>query len=1332
MATATSAAFFSIPPSRRRRLVVTFRSPALVSPWPISSDAATVFPASPRPRPLHRQRRPVNKPSPFLALLRGDGDGDGFYEHEGEGEGRRTETPFSAAGIFSRLTFSWLDPLITTANRRRAPLAADDVPFLGAADQAGASYAAFSSAATSSHHHHHPHPAAILRAIVSCHKAEIAASAVFALLKVLALSAGPPLLKAFVHASSSPSSSPSPVYWGGFELGRREQCCLLALALFFAKCVESISQRQWYFRSRRVGIQVTSLLSAGIYRKHQRLPAPEKTSHSSGQILSYLTLDARRIGDLFPFRLHQAWATVVQLAVAFAVLYNTVGLAAVASIAVILLTVAINAPLARHQQSVQSELIRAQDKRLNALSESLSNMKALKIYAWENHFRGVIQSLRESELRCLSAFQKGRAYSSVVFWASPALVCAATFTACCFLGIPLDAGNVFAFVAALRLVQDPINRMPDVIGAVIQARASLSRIAEFLGAPELQDVPRGRKVSGEHSILIKSGSFSWENNSDRGSLKNIDLELKSGEKVAICREVGSGKSTLLGAILGDVPVIDGKIKVCGRIAYVSQNAWMQRGTVRDNILFGSVMDTQRYEETIRRCSLIKDLKMLPSGDLTQIGEKGVNLSGGQKQRVQLARALYQDADIYLLDDPFSSVDVHTATSLFNEYVTGALAQKTVILVTHHMEFLHMFDSIRLMCDGEIKLAGSYRELLATSRKFRELVDAHKDSTGFSNVISMANDERMSGKPKAEIGRICNSRTECEMMKQSDGDQLMKREDTEIGYTGLRPYLQYLLQNKGYVYASLVAVTNLLFISGQVVQNSWLAINVQNPHVSTLHLVTVYVAIGLGSIIFLLLRALLAVGLGLQTSESLFSNLLATLFRAPVSFFDSTPLGRLLSRVSSDLCIIDLDIPFSFAFSISATMNAYVSLCVLVFANWHVLLVSVPVLFVAAKLQSHYLSYAKELMRINGTTKSFIANHLAESISGASVIRAFGQEDRFFVKMLDSAAILSSSAFAISLLPQGTFSSGTVGMILSYGLSLNMLLVFSVQSQCSLANQIVSVERFSHCMNVASEAPDIIKDNRPPDDWPCMGKIELVDLKIKYSRDSPVVLHGITCTFRGGDKIGVVGRTGSGKTTLINALFRLVEPSGGKIIIDGQDITRIGLHDLRSRIGLIPQDPTLFHGSVRYNLDPLGEFSDEQLWEALGKCQLLEIIQDKKQGLDSPIVKEGSNWSTGQRQLLCLCRVLLRRNRILVLDEATASIDNMTDAAIQRTIRAEFRDHTVITVAHRIPTVMDCDMVLAISDGEVVEYEQPGKLMQREGSLFRELVREYWSQSQQAK
>ncbi|PKI48623.1 hypothetical protein CRG98_030988 [Punica granatum] len=397
------------------------------------------------------------------------------------------------------------------------------------------------------------------------------------------------------------------------------------------------------------------------------------------------------------------------------------------------------------------------------------------------------------------------------------------------------------------------------------------------------------------------------------------------------------------------------------------------------------------------------------------------------------------------------------------------------------------------------------------------------------------------------------------------------------------------------------------------------------------------------------------------------------------------------------------------------------------------------------------------MRLDGTTKSSLSSHVAESMAGVMTIRAFGEEDRFFsrsLRLIDAnaspefhtfsakewlvqrleilcAIVLSSSALAITLLYLGSSYSGFTGMALSYGLSLNVFLVISVQFQCMLSNLIVSVERVEQYMHIKSEAPEVINGNRPDPNWPATGSLRICNLKVRYRPGAPLVLQGISCNIEGGHKVGIVGRTGSGKTTLISTLFRLVEPTEGKIIVDDLDICEIGLHDLRSHFGIIPQDPTLFDGTVRYNLDPLVEHTDDEIWEVLGKCQLLEAVQKKDNGLDSLVVQDGSNWSMGQRQLFCLGRALLKRRQILVLDEATASIDNATDSILQRTIRTEFADCTVITVAHRIPTVMDCTMVLGMSDGRLVEYDEPMKLINREGSLFGQLYREYWSRTANA-
>ncbi|KAM3729895.1 hypothetical protein ACB098_12G045500 [Castanea mollissima] len=1248
-------------------------------------------------------------------------------------------TPYAKAGFFSRLWFWWLNPLMKMGRQKN--LEDEHIPKLRKADRAENCYFQFLEQLNKKKRAESASQTSILQAIILIHWKAMFLSGCFALLYVLTLSSGPVLLNAFILAYEGQ---------GKFKYEGH----ILAIAFFFSKCIQSMSQRQWFFRSRLVGLQVRSLLLAAIYNKQLRLSNSARLMHSGAEIMNYVTVDAYRIGE-FPFWFHQTWTTSLQLCIAILILFRAVGLATIAALVVIILTVLCNIPLAKLQHKFQSKLTVAQDERLKASSESLVNMKVLKLYAWQTHFKKVIENLRQIEYKWLSKVQSEKTYHSILFWSTPVLISSGTFGACYFLGIPLHANNVFTFVATFRLVQDPIIAVHDVIGVVIQAKVAFARIIKFLEAPELQNAHVKNNCNTEnvnYSIFINSAIFSWEETSFKPTLSNINLEVRPGEKVAICGEVGSGKSTLLAAILGEVPKIQGTITVSGKISYVSQTAWIQSGTIQENILFGSAMDSDRYREALERCSLVKDLELLPFGDLTVIGERGVNLSGGQKQRVQLARALYQDADVFLLDDPFSALDAQTATSIFNEYVMGALSRKTVLLVTHQVDFLPALNSVLFMSNGEILQHAPYHQLLASSKVFQDLINAHKETAGSERVAIVGSAHRR-GTSSQEIK---NTYVE-KQLKACEGDQLIKQEERETGDTGFKPYKQYLNQNKGFLFFFMASLSHLIFVVGQILQNSWMAANVDNPHVSTLRLVMVYMLIGLASIMFLSCRSISTVVMGLKSSKSLFSQLLDSLFHAPISFYDSTPLGRILSRVSSDLSIIDLDVPFSLNFSVSSFINAYSILVVLAVVTWQVLLVTIPFVYVVIRLQRYYFASAKEMMRINGTTKSLVANHLAESAAGVITIRAFKKEGQFFTKNLDlidknaspffhsfsanewliqwiemvSSTVFASAALCMVLLPPRTFSSGFIGMALSYGLSLNMTFVRLVQKQCSLENNIICVERLSQYMHIPSEAPEVIEGNRPTANWPAVGKVEIQDLQVRYRPNAPLVLCGISCTFEGGHKIGIVGRTGSGKTTLISSLFRLVEPAGGKIIVDGIDISTIGLHDLRSRFGIIPQDPTLFNGTVRFNLDPLSQHSDQEIWEVLGKCQLQEPLQGKGNGLDSLVVEYGSNWSMGQRQLFCLGRALLKRCKILVLDEATASIDNATDMILQKTIRTEFIDCTVITVAHRIPTVMDCTMVLSIGDGKLVEYDEPTKLMKTEGSLFGQLVKEYWSNLQTA-
>ncbi|KAI7987298.1 ABC transporter C family member 10 [Camellia lanceoleosa] len=1239
------------------------------------------------------------------------------------------ETPFAAAGLLSRMSFWWLNSLMKKG--KEETIKDEDIPHLRKADQSETCYLQFMEQLSKSKQSN-------LLAILFCQRKAILISGFFALIKILTLSTGPMFLYAFIRIAE------------GGETFKYETYALTA-GLFLAKCLESLSERQWYFQTRLIGLQVRSLLSAAIYQKQLRLSNAAKTTHSPGEIMNYVTVDAYKISE-FPYWFHQIWTTGLQICLALIIIYLSVGLATIAALIVIILTVLGNYPVAKLQHNYLTKIMMAQDGRLKAITEALANMKVLKMYAWETHFKNVIERLRKGEADCLSAVQSQKGYYIVLFWSSPIIVSVATFWACYMLGIPLNTSNVFTFLATLRIVQEPIRLIPDIAGVFIEANVSFTRIVKFLEAPELQNRHINKNSHGEEreqSVVIDSTRISWDDDSLKPTLTNINLIVKCGEKVAICGGVGSGKSTLLATILREVPYTDGIVQVYGKIAYVSQTSWIQTGTIQQNILFGSAMDECRYQQVLEKCFLVKDLEMLPFGDGTVIGERGVNLSGGQKQRVQLARALYQDADIYLLDDPFSAVDAHTATGLFNEYVMGALSGKTVLLVTHQVDFLHAFDSVLLMSEGKILKAATYNQLLASSLEFQNLVNAHNDAA-FSEKHGINGSQQRSKTPKEEIQKPYTK----EQLGEPVGDQLIKQEEREIGNTGLKPYRQYLNQSKGFLYLTLAVISHLMYLVGQLVQNLWLATELDDFNLSRLRLLVIYLVIGCGMSLFLVLRSYVVVVLGLRASKAIFSKLMASLFRAPMSFYDSTPLGRILSRVSSDMSIVDLELCMRLSMTLASTMTTYFSYGILVFLTWPMLFVIIPTVYATILLQSYYFASSKELMRIDGTTKSSVASHIAESIAGATTIRAFGEEDRFFAEYLHlidtnaspffhsfsanewliqrleiiCAIVLSCSALAMTLFHLGASDSGYIGMALSYGLSLNIYLVSAVQCQCILANLIISVERLEQYMHIPSEAPEIIEANRPAFNWPTIGKVEIRDLKVQYRPNAPLVLRGISCIFEGGHKIGIVGRTGSGKTTLIKVLFRLVEPTEGMIIIDDLNISNIGLHDLRSRFAIIPQDPTLFSGSVRYNLDPLSEHTDHEIWEVLAKCRLRELVEKKEEGLDSLVVQDGSNWSTGQRQLFCLGRALLKRRKILVLDEATASIDNATDSVIQRTIRTEFEDCTVITVAHRIPTVMDCTMVLAISDGKLVEYDQPMKLMNKEGSLFGQLVKEYWAHS----
>ncbi|KAJ7963159.1 ABC transporter C family member 8-like [Quillaja saponaria] len=1247
--------------------------------------------------------------------------------------------------FLSKLTFSWVNPILRLGYSK--PLNLEDIPSPVPEDEANLAYQKFAHTwdvllrDKSSNNTKN----LVVWAIARVYLKENIHIAVCAFLRTISVVASPLILYAFVNYSNSNEED---LHQGLSILG-----CLI-----LAKVVESLSQRHWFFNSRRSGMRMRSALMVAVYQKQLKLSSKGRRRHSTGEIVNYIAVDAYRMGE-FPWWFHTTWTCGLQLFLAIGVLFGVVGLGALPGLVPLLICGLLNVPFAKAIKKCQSEFMIAQDERLRSTSEILNSMKIIKLQSWEDKFKTLVETLRAREFKWLAEAQFKKAFGTLIYWMSPTIISSVIFLGCIlFKSAPLNAGTIFTVLATLRTMGEPVRMIPEALSVMMQVKVSFDRLNAFLLDDELKsdEIRRNTKQQSDNKVDIQAGNFSWDQESLTPTLKDLNLGIRWGHKVAVCGTVGSGKSSLLYAILGEIPKLSGTVTVRGRIAYVSQTSWIQSGTIRDNILYGKPMDELRYADAIKVCALDKDISGFSHGDLTEIGQRGINMSGGQKQRIQLARAVYSDADIYLLDDPFSAVDAHTAAVLFNDCVMTALKLKTVILVTHQVEFLSAVDKILVMEGGQITQSGSFEDLLTSGTAFEQLVNAHRDAI---TVLDINNEKLGESEnvvtvhPDKPHGfSLAKESNEVEMSNKGlPGVQLTQEEEKEIGDVGWKPFWDYISVSNGSFFLCVALLSQTAFVVFQASSTYWLALAIQIPKISSSMLIGVYTVISFLSAVFVYFRSLFSAHLGLKASKAFFSCLTNAIFNAPMLFFDSTPVGRILTRASSDMSILDFDIPFSILFVASAGLEVITWIGIMASVTWQVLIVAILAMVATKYIQDYYLASARELIRINGTTKAPIMNYAAETSLGVVTIRAFNMVDRFFqnyLKLIDTDArlffysnasmewlvlrievlqnfTLFTAAFLLVLLPKGYVAPGLVGLSLSYALTLTGTQIFVTRWFCNLSNYIISVERIKQFIHIPSEPPAVVEDKRPPSSWPSKGRIELQALKIRYRPSAPLVLKGITCTFKEGNRVGVVGRTGSGKTTLISALFRLVEPASGEILIDGLDICSMGLKDLRMKLSIIPQEPTLFKGSVRSNLDPLGLYSDDEIWKALEKCQLKTTISSLPNLLDSSVSDEGENWSAGQRQLFCLGRVLLKRNRILVLDEATACIDSATDAILQKIIRQEFSECTVITVAHRVPTVIDSDMVMVLSDGKLLEYDEPSILVET-SSAFSKLVAEYWS------
>ncbi|KAK3160951.1 hypothetical protein QOZ80_1BG0069220 [Eleusine coracana subsp. coracana] len=1209
---------------------------------------------------------------------------------------------FSSSGWWSQLTFQWLNPVFEKGYKVRLEL--EHIPSVPQSETAEQSYALLQETL----HKQKPEPISLQRAIICSVWTPLIINAVFAGLNTFASYTGPFLITYLVELLSDKTTDKGHGY--GY---------ILAVLFFISKTIESLSQRQWYFGARRIGFQVRAALMVSIYKKSLLM---KNSATGTGKIINFLDVDVEKV----------VFATV--------------------------LVMVSNTPLAKSQRNLNMKIMEAKDSRIKATAEALKSMRILKLHAWETAYLDRLLKLRDTERGWIRRYLYTCSAIAFLFWASPTLVSVVTFGICILLELPLSAGTVLAALATFRVLQDPIYNLPELVSMVTQTRVSLYRIEEFIKEDNHGKASSyGSRGSTDKQFMagvvdIEPGEYSWEaadNILKKTSFAvKIDskVNIKTGQKVAVCGPVGSGKSSLLCAILGEIPRVSGSgTTVIGLSAYVPQSAWIQTGTVQDNVLFGKAMDKPIYDEALQGCALDKDVALWANGDMTLVEERGINLSGGQKQRIQLARALYSDADVYLLDDPFSAVDAHTGAHLFKECLMRQMSSKTVIYVTHQLEFLRDADLVLVMKDGRIVQSGKYDDLMVDQDgELSKQMDAHNQS------LSQVTPAKVHGLAR---NKKCKKK-QMELTEIQPDHNVLERESEEERVSGpvkWNIYRKFVTSAYNGALIPIIIGCQVLFQALQICSNYWIAwASERQEQVSREKMIGIFVMLSAGSSAFILCRAFVLTTIAIETAQKLFLAMTKNIFRAPISFFDSTPSSRILNRASTDQSTVDIDIPYRLAGLIFALIQLLSNIFIMSQIAWPIFILFIIIISISVCYQAYYICSARELARLVGIKKAPVLHHFSETVSGAATIRCFNQGENFFRKSLkliddysritfhNSATMewlcvrinfLFNLVFFVMLvilvsLPRDTIDPSLAGLAATYGLNLNVLQAWVIWNLCNVENKMISVERIMQFSSIPSESPLVIEDYRPDEKWPWYGTIQIDDLQIKYKHDMPMVLKGISCTFPGERKIGVVGRTGSGKSTLIHALFRIVEPSAGRIIIDGVDISLLGLHDLRSRLSIIPQEPTLFQGTVRSNLDPLQEHTDTDIWEVVRKCHLEEIIREDNRLLDTPVGEDGGNWSGGQRQLVCLARALLMKRKILVLDEATASVDTATDNIIQRTIRQETKSCTVITIAHRIPTVIDSDLILVLGEGRILEYDSPDNLLRDESSAFLKLVMEF--------
>ncbi|KAM8873018.1 ATP-binding cassette sub-family C member 4 [Synchiropus picturatus] len=1264
--------------------------------------------------------------------------------------------PAATANFLSKIFFWWLNPLFRTGYKRRLEeddmyevLAEDRSEKLGEDLQRCWDHE-FQKATKDMR------PPQLSKAIIKCHWKRYAVLGFFTLVEEVIKVVQPVILGQIIRyfESYDPNNMTALYQTLGYAAGM--SLCTIGLAVL---------HHLYFYHVQRVGMKIRVAMCHMIYKKALCLSSSAMVKTTTGQIVNLLSNDVNKFDDVTIF-LHYLWVGPLQAAAVTGLLWQEIGPSCLAGMVVLLFLMPVQTLFGRLFSKFRSKTAILTDSRIRTMNEVVSGMRIIKMYAWEKPFAALVSEVRRKEISkiMLSSYLRGLNMAS--FFCASKIIVFITFTLYVLLGHTISASRVFVTVSLYSSVRLTVTLFfPNAIEKLFESRVSIRRIQEFLLLDEIaqSSSPLVQDEKKEASVTVQDLICYWDKSLDAPSLQNVSFSLNSNQLLAVIGPVGAGKSSLLSSILGELPPEKGVLKVKGRLTYAAQQPWVFPGTIRSNILFGKEFNPQKYERVIRACALKRDMELLPDGDQTLIGDRGATLSGGQKARVNLARAVYHDADIFLLDDPLSAVDAEVGRHLFQQCICGLLKNKPRILVTHQLQYLKAADQIVVLKEGHMVAKGTYTEL-------------QRSGVDFTSLLKKEEEEEQQ-LPTPDLNGRIRTLSQNSVMSQAssvhsvkDGDQLeaepvhtMVEESRAEGTVSMSLYVKYLRAGASVVFLLTVMLINVMAQVAYIMQDWWLAhwadeqekldenstIVVDGRNVTELSLdfyLGIYGGLTAATVVFGFLRNLILFNVLVRSAQALHNQMFNAILRTPVRFFDINPIGRILNRFSKDIGQLDSNMPWVFVDFIQIFLQILGVIAVAASVLPWILIPVLPLLIGFLFLRRYFLQTSRDIKRLESTTRSPVFSHLSSSLQGLWTIRAFRAEERFqqdfdahqdlhseawflflttsrwFAFRLDGicSVFVTITTFGCLLL-RDQLDAGSVGLALTYSVTLMGMFQWGVRQSAEVENMMTSVERVAEYTELESEAPWEMQ-KRPPPDWPSKGHVTFDRVSFSYSAEGPIVLHSLRAMFQPKEKVGIVGRTGAGKSSLVSALFRLAEPDGN-IYVDGVLTSEIGLHDLRQKMSIIPQDPVLFTGTMRKNLDPFNEHTDEHLWNALQEVQLRNVVEELPGKLETVLAESGTNFSVGQRQLVCLARAVLRKNRILIIDEATANVDPRTDELIQKTIRDKFRECTVLTIAHRLNTIIDSDRILVLDAGRIHAYDAPYTLLQDPSGIFSKMVQQ---------